>query len=226
MRAVSRHLSYANVTATLALFAALGGGAYATTRFVGSDGMIHGCVGGGGSLTLVKAGKPCAKGKSAIAWNQQGVQGSPGTQGSNGGRGPKGDAGPKGDPGAPGATGPQGPGAISFNVHEQPGFSGTLETVDGINVAGTCERTFGPVYVTIFPEHEEGSISAMGDEAPDGELKSIQQAAPYVTVEAHTTANLDVISTVNGVWSRFDLGGYKAGEEGPCNFWGLITPGT
>lgn len=36
-------LTYANVTATLALFVSLGGGAYAVTSFVGADGRIHGC---------------------------------------------------------------------------------------------------------------------------------------------------------------------------------------
>src|SRR5215471_14356455 len=80
LRGIRSRLTYANVTATIALFVALGGGAYAATSLVGGIGVIHGCVAGNGSLVLVKAGKRCSKGKAAIAWNQRGVQGPAGGQ--------------------------------------------------------------------------------------------------------------------------------------------------
>ena len=51
----------ANVVASIALFAALGGRAYAaTSTFVGEHGAIQGCVPGrGGPLTVVNAGRHC-----------------------------------------------------------------------------------------------------------------------------------------------------------------------
>jgi hypothetical protein len=55
--------------ATIAVFLALGGGALAATGgLVASDGAIHGCVGKGGSLTVVKPGKSCGNGLTAIRW--------------------------------------------------------------------------------------------------------------------------------------------------------------
>jgi hypothetical protein len=80
-----------NVIGLLALFVALGGTTYAATR--SSGGTLHACVGGNGSLTLVKAGKHCGKGEHAVAWNQKGPagpvgpQGPGGTNGSNGANG-------------------------------------------------------------------------------------------------------------------------------------------
>lgn len=68
---------------------------------MGSDGKLHGCVSKKGHLTVLKRGNTkCAKGQSAIAWNQTGPAGQ---QGRDGEQGPKGD---RGDPGpATGAAG-------------------------------------------------------------------------------------------------------------------------
>ena len=106
---IRRHtvsLSYANVTATLALFLALGGGAYAAVSGIpGRDGVIHGCYQKRmGTLRVVPAGRKCKKGSEvALSWNQKGVRGStgpsglpgaPGGQGATGGQGSTGPAGP------------------------------------------------------------------------------------------------------------------------------------
>src|SRR5947209_16734674 len=80
-------LNHGTVVAYLALFVALGGGALAATSFVGADGKVHGCVGKGGQLTVLKAGKSCGKGQSAIAWSERGprgIQGLHGVQGAPG----------------------------------------------------------------------------------------------------------------------------------------------
>lgn len=93
------HLSYANVMATIAVFIAIGGGALAATSFIGSDGKIHGCVSKKGRLTVLKPGKKCTKGQTAIAWNQRGPAGQNGQNGlpgQNGAQGGKGDQGPPG----------------------------------------------------------------------------------------------------------------------------------
>ena len=85
-------LSHTTVVAYLALFVALGGGALAATGLVGSNGKIRGCVGKHGKLTVLKRGKHCGRGQTAIAWSQKGPKGN---------SGPQGDDGAKGEPGSP-----------------------------------------------------------------------------------------------------------------------------
>lgn len=86
-----RHLprSYANIVSSLALFIALGGGAYAASGgFVGSGGTVRFCVNKGGTTTVVKAGKKCKKGTTTLVLNQQGVPGKNGAEGKQGATGP------------------------------------------------------------------------------------------------------------------------------------------
>ena len=93
-------------TAKIALptVAALGvGGAFAAAAIPGADGTITGCYkasgGQAGDLRVVDDGQGCAKGETAIRWNQQGVQGE---QGPEGPAGPQGETGPQGQAGANG----------------------------------------------------------------------------------------------------------------------------
>src|SRR3954452_16769466 len=97
---VRAHLSFANVTSSLALFIALGGGAYAASGgFVAKNGTIRLCVGKHATLTVAKAGKRCKRHTRALVINQRGRGGSVGAVGS---AGPPGAAGPQGVP-RPGA---------------------------------------------------------------------------------------------------------------------------
>jgi hypothetical protein len=98
-------LTYGNGVAVLVLFAALGGGAYAATSLVGSDGAINGCVDRKtGVLRVVEQGRKCNKRReTAIKWRQRGPAGTRGARGAPGALGEKGEKGDKGDPGAPGA---------------------------------------------------------------------------------------------------------------------------
>jgi len=91
---MSRHsprLTYANVVSTAALFAALGGGAYAAAGGIpDAGGVFHGCVNkGSGGLRVVKSARSCRSvkkrkgkivfpGEIAIAWNKHGTPGTPG----------------------------------------------------------------------------------------------------------------------------------------------------
>ena len=99
-------LTYANVISTLCLFMLLGGGAYAATSFIGSDGQVHGCVSTTGQLTVLKPGKKCAKHMTAIAWNQRGPAGDNGQQGPQGPQGTQGIQGIQGIQGQPGPASP------------------------------------------------------------------------------------------------------------------------
>src|SRR2546430_67300 len=70
-------LTYANVAATIAAVAALGGAGYAvgavraqSTGLVGRDGIIHGCVGVKGALSVVARGVTCPVGTTTLNWSQ------------------------------------------------------------------------------------------------------------------------------------------------------------
>lgn len=103
---LNRHLTYANVMASVAVFIALGGGAYAASgSFVSSSGAIKGCVPKkGGTLHVVKPGKGCPKGTGSLTFNQTGPHGATGSHGPTGGAGPTGPTGLQGPPGVTGQT--------------------------------------------------------------------------------------------------------------------------
>ena len=83
--------TYANVVSSLALFLALGGGAYAASGgFVGANGAVRVCVGKHGALTVVKSGKKCEKHTTTLVLNQQGRVGATGAKGTNGSSGTNG----------------------------------------------------------------------------------------------------------------------------------------
>lgn len=213
--------TFSNVVACLALFVALGGGAYAVaTRFVGHDGTIHGCVTATGKLTLVKPGRRCTKG-SPIAWNQNG---------SKGARGPRGLQGPKGARGPIGVRGPTGPGATSINITRGFGTGTTLGTFNGVTVVDSCKPGFVSVGVGVpagSGNPQAGTVFISGDKAEDGTLSSIQTTATGTySASGAGTANLDVIAMNQAVgkWARFDLGGFH-GSTG-CNIWGFVIPGS
>jgi hypothetical protein len=90
MERIRQHLSYANVTATLALVFAMSGGAIAATGgFTSASSSIKACVGGNGVLKL-QAGKKCKSGQKVVSWNQQGPAGAQGASGLPGATGPQG----------------------------------------------------------------------------------------------------------------------------------------
>src|SRR3954452_18155554 len=91
---MARHLSYSNVVATLALFLALGGGAYAVTKLPKN------------SVTSIQV-----KNRSLLARDFRKGQlrpGAAGPQGLKGDKGDKGDIGPAGSTGAMGLQGAKG----------------------------------------------------------------------------------------------------------------------
>jgi hypothetical protein len=89
MSIVRRHLTYANVIATLALVAAVGGGSYAVAA--SSGGTIKACA--KKRVGTLRLASKCRKSERPISWNAVG---------------PAGPAGPAGAPGAPGAAGAAG----------------------------------------------------------------------------------------------------------------------
>lgn len=87
--------TYANVVSTLALFIALGGGAYAASGgFVARNGTVRLCVGRNGAVNVARTTSRCRRGTTTVTVNQRGITGF------------RGAAGPKGAQGATGAVGP------------------------------------------------------------------------------------------------------------------------
>jgi hypothetical protein len=94
---MSKHLTYANVVGTLALFIVIGGGAYAATKLPKNS--VTGVQVKNGSL----AAKDLKKGQ--VKAGATGPAGADGTKGARGLGGPAGDFGPKGEKGPDGDAG-------------------------------------------------------------------------------------------------------------------------
>lgn len=180
-RRAAQHLSYANVTATVALFFALSGGAaYAASHYIiTSKSQIK--------PTVFKAlvGKP----------GPTGTQGPTGPTGPTGAAGPAGSAGPVG----PGSEGKQGPAGTSVTTKEIKG-SEPKPTEKECSKAGGTEVTAasGKVFVcngqTGFTkalpkgETETGTWSVGGNETFSGDAPisfAIPLAAPLSEEHVH-----------------------------------------
>ncbi len=124
MRIIRGKLTYANVMATVAVFIALGGGAYAAIQLaknsVGTKQLKRGAVTGKKvrNATLEER-KLTARAIAALK----------GRKGDKGARGPKGDTGKTGAPGTPGAT----------NVLTRFGNEESLETAHGNGSYAACQ---------------------------------------------------------------------------------------
>jgi hypothetical protein len=137
-------LTYANVLATIAVFAALGGGAYAATTFIGPDGTIKGCVSKkSGALRVVEPGKKCSKKAKALVWSERGPRGDTGPQGTTG---PQGSEGSQGIPGEPGT-------ARAYAYVEIPNCAGTPTICPPFRSKGVSEirRTSLGTYCVTVP---------------------------------------------------------------------------
>jgi hypothetical protein len=180
MRKLGRSLSYANVMATIAVFLALGGGAFAATvGLTSKDGTIHGCVSKSSHiLTVLKPGKRCDRRHVALSFNAKGVPGTRGPAGATGlagpvgptgARGAKGDAGARGRTGTNGTNGTNGKNAVSLFVSTVE--TGTIVNSSGSvsvshNAAGSYIVTFAQDVSKCVPEVSIGNTS--GNTLPAG----------------------------------------------------------
>jgi hypothetical protein len=233
MHHLRQHLTYANAMATIAVFIALGGGAYAAVSSIpGPDGVIHGCYKKrGGGLRLVSSAKKCTRSERLIAFNQSGPQGPRGSQGNKGSQGIRGGQGPAGVNGAAGLKGeqgPPGPGATTFTASPAMGSGAvTLATLDnGLSVVGTCGAS--SVIVGVKTTGGDSGFQASGTKnevkTPTPETTPVDLSSGLgVEATGTTAADLDVLardSTV-GKFARIDVHG-TAGST--CSLWGMVIP--
>ena len=134
-RARGRRLSYANVTATLALVLAMSGGALAATHYIiTSTKQIKPSVLSQLKGTSGAPGSPGAQGPQGTQ-GSQGPAGNPGNNGSSGATGPSGGTGARGATGASGATGATGASGAT-------GATGIgLDGIFGLGGDGVCALT-------------------------------------------------------------------------------------
>lgn len=127
---VKGHLSYANVMATVAAFAAIGGGAVAIGGVVTPDGQIQACYDrkgkDRGEVRLLVRGK-CTRGEKPIAWNEQGPPGDPG------------------DPGPAGAPGSSAEALQTVLAGDGPGSGLNADLLDGQDSTAFLRTTGGTV---------------------------------------------------------------------------------
>jgi hypothetical protein len=224
MRRFRPRLTYANVMSTVAVFVALGGGAYAAVSSIpGPDGVIHGCYAKrGGNLRLIAAGRRCSKRETAIAFNQQGQRGRPGGRGATGSRGFNGA---QGGAGARGEQGPPGSGASTFATALARGAGpATLATLsNGIQVTGTC----GVIDVSINVGTADGSKSFQGSGIviSAGKLTSVTVNVDSAGLGSSSEKEADVEAlardTRGGKFARIVAHGTFGFT---CDFWGMVIP--
>jgi len=164
-----RHLSYANIAATLAVVFAMSGGAYALS------GGAHQPAAREGALTAHLAKKVKKRSKSTTGargpagpagpQGAAGAQGAAGPQGEKGAGGEKGAAGTAGKEGAAGAQGPAG----SPGVAGPKGESVTSEAFTGKK--GTCESGGSEFKVGTAVTYACNGASGSGGGGAGGELQ-------------------------------------------------------
>jgi hypothetical protein len=169
LNAVRSRLTYANVMATVAVFLALGGGAYALSGIPDRGGVYHGCVGSSGALRVVSKASSCVKaktvkrgskrvripGESAIVWNQQGRPGANGAVGPQGLQGP-GGTGPAGSPGASLLTG-------SFQLQSGGPWYVAPVGISTISAMESVNETLSPAVPIVARDLsvQDGSVSTL-----------------------------------------------------------------
>lgn len=238
-------LTFANVIASIALFVALGGGAYAAVgKLPAKDETIKACARvGKGDLRLASAKRPCAKKtEQAISWNKQGpagvagrdgAMGPAGPQGPAGATGPQGPAGPQGAAGEPGTAPPPPAPAVANSRYEleiaAPAPVGTLTVpIDSVGMgmgvtAGGGGGAPSISWALSFNKRRDGAttklqtLATAGTHSLDGYLRAFAPGAdiPYATWHLQ-----DVVV------DSFQLGDSDGGsfDSGSLRFKGATTP--
>ncbi len=214
MRAFLRaRITYANVMSSIAVFAALGGGAYAATGGLTSGtGTIKGCVSKkNGTLHVVKSGKKCPRHTTALTFNQKGTQGAQGLQGPAGGGG---------------AMGPQGPAGVSGVtrwgnlVIPEGGADKVVASIGPFTLTAHCTATGEGAYLlttTAKGDWVYGEDSSLEELNPGGEA---EVASDEDYDEAFYAYSPSTGVSVNGLPFQFEKG---HGNPNACEFQGSVT---
>jgi hypothetical protein len=178
MQRITKHVSYANVAATLALVFAMTGGAIAATGGFSSSGTLRACANEEGRLKLLKSGEHCKRGLKSVSWSQTGPAG---VRGATGAPGATGATGPAGAAGAPGSSG------LSASVDwARITEAGTLESGHGI--VGSERPGAGVYYVTFDRDITHCALTATAHSANFGRI--VNEVLPFEEANATRVAVL------------------------------------
>jgi hypothetical protein len=156
-------LTYANVTATLALFIALGGSSYAAVKITGKN------VADGSLTTKDVKNRSLLKRDFKSGQLPAGAPGAQGLKGEQGARGGQGLKGADGDDGAPGAAGS----ALAYASVTSDGFlSGEPKNVDRVTKINFGSPVTGQycVHATVPPTNIVATLYGTG--VGGGEIKA------------------------------------------------------
>jgi hypothetical protein len=225
-------LTYANVIATLALFIALGGGAYAALKLprnsVGPKQLKKNAVNSSkvknGSL-LPRDFKP-----GQLPAGERGPQGPKGDTGATGDTGPTGG---KGETGGKGDTGPRGPGTMSFDGQfDNDSQYHTITSINGLKIAIFCANAGGTgVGLLVARVDDAHGFHGWGTQSTGGAVSRATVATSgdetgFVLDSGTTVADLDVVAQAPGpgatpAYTRVDLNGVQGNK---CNYHALVIP--
>lgn len=196
LRVFKKHLTYANVVATLALLFAMAGGAVAATHYlITSSKQISPKV-----LAELKgrSGTPGTVGAS-------GVRGERGEKGERGETGPEGKIGPVGTVGPKGEQGNAGGSAAHWRkTLEKAGASKaepekvTLEAIAPFTIVGRCyvNGTGETVAETDIETSEEGAVAAESEEGEQITLKAGEEVS--ISPEPAESSNEEHLAAFKG----------------------------
>lgn len=213
MNFLRRHLTYANIVASFALFLALGGAAYAATQ------LPRNSVGTGQlKPEAVTAGKIAKKTRNQL----QGARGPAGQQGPAGKNGAKGAAGAKGATGVKGDTGARGPAGPAGTDGTGPAFE-VVKTSGGLNGTIMSQAVPAGSYVesaTLFVRNLSSTeaglvVCGIGPEGNDS-------AGATIPVDGSTTIPVSRVATF-GAQTEVSVGCSTIGGEFTLSYGNLIA---
>jgi hypothetical protein len=187
-------LTYANAISTLALFIALGGGAYAASGgFTSTTGAVRFCVARNGSASIVRAGRKCGRRQTTLILNQKGVSGARGPAGTRGAQGPQGPVGP--------LTGAAG-GDLTGKYPNPFIGDGKIITSRLAEAAVTNPKLAGDAVTSA--KIQDGQVRA-------GDLGAILEVTKSVSAAEHAAAGVAVECPAN---TKVISGGFQASVQG------------
>ncbi len=215
---IRSRLTYANVVASIALFLALSGGAYAAFKLprnsVGAAQLRRGAV------------TPQKLAHSTLS-RLTGLKGAPGPKGDPG------SPGPQGDPGPAGATGPQGPGATAFSgqLPQDVNWQHLSTTVLGVTLSVQCDST-GVSLLVENPVGASGAADVSGFWNPSTNATTVNNVlSPGAGISLGEVPNLVtsllVYADANGKDARLSLYLRKPNTDfnpNVCVYRGMVTP--
>jgi Collagen triple helix repeat (20 copies) len=204
VRLAPARLTYGNALATVAIFVAMGGGAYAVSAIPARNRVTYACFKKKtGQLRIVAKSKKCTRSERRLAWDQQGLQGPQGGLGPPGPAGPFGPAGSIGQNGAAGATGATGPAGPQGPTGPQgaTGSTGSQGPTGPSGATGTAGAT-GATGASGGAPVIGGSTGAGTTLCNNCFMGMFEQGAS--TTESQFQQNVPAAGTVNNFYVRAD----------------------